>query len=332
MIKVISQYPIERISTHETAVCALSIYMAKSIGFWKDLTHGIMQVPQIIWNNEIILSLSSSLLILWKFLFQIIFKWEFYSLLKQRHPTYKNHGLGSVTHRADSFSHDPAQYAQPSWCALHTLQHRHHPGWKCLFADRWQQKATFWQLTSLCNLMHLGTMRSYSFSTSLTHCDVLRNLSHWIYYCKSQSSVCKDPVCSQTALQETSGIIRVVCLIIPQLLEGMPWHTASALTQNSAKVPKAAWDLHCSISRSHFLPKALPPTEHTEFMFIDWCESSDTKSVPPNIPRDSCWCSKPLLCQELILTPDSAFWLLKAAFPRPVRDPAQNSGLSFSEA
>lgn len=93
--------------------------------------------------------------------------------------------------------------------------------------------------------MHLGTMRSYSFSTLLTRCDVLRNLSHWIYYCKSRSSACKNPVCSQTAQQETSGNIRTACLITPQLLEGMPRPTASAFAQNSAKVHKAAlaWDL-----------------------------------------------------------------------------------------
>lgn len=127
--------------------------------------------------------------------------------------------------RAESFPHDPAQYTQPSWFAVHTLQHIHHLGWKYLFADRWQQKATFWQWISLCNLMHLGTTGSYSCSTLLTRCDVLRNLSHCIYYCKPRSSACKDPVCSHTALQETSGNIRAACLTNPQLLEGMPWPT-----------------------------------------------------------------------------------------------------------
>lgn len=58
-------------------------------------------------------------------------------------------------------------------------------------------------------------MSSYSSSTLLTCCDVLRNLSHWIYYCKSHSSAWKDPVWEQTGLQETSENIRAVCLITP---------------------------------------------------------------------------------------------------------------------
>lgn len=84
---------------------------------------------------------------------------------------------------------------------------------------------------------------------------------------------------------------------------------------------------HCSIPGSQPRPEALPPTEHTEFVFRDWCESSDThaKWVLPNTPRDSWWCSKPFYATtyELILTPGCAFGLLKAALPRPVTDPAQ---------
>lgn len=199
-----------------------------------------MQVHQTTWNklNNSLPSLSSRSFC--QFFGKLIFPFKTNS-----HAIYRNHNLGLMIHRAGSFSHEPAQYTQPSWSALHMWQHIHRLGLKCLFADRWQQKATFWQSISLCNPMHLGTMRSYSFSTLLTRCDVLRNLSHWIYYCKSRSSACKNPVCSQTALQETSGNIRTACLITPQLLEGMPRPTASAFAQNSAKVHKAAlaWDL-----------------------------------------------------------------------------------------
>lgn len=179
-------------------------------------------------------------------------------------------------------------------------------------------------------------MRSYSFSTLLICCDVLRNLSHWIYYCKSESSTWKDPVCSQTALQETSRNISTACLITPSSWRECRRPQLLLLQGVLPRYTKLPWPgisrgSHCSISGSHPLPKALPPTEHTEFIFRDWRESSDTKWVPPNILRDSWWCSKSLLCQELIFTPDHAFWLLKAALPRPVAHPAQDSGHSLSE-
>jgi len=97
-----------------------------------------------------------------------------------------------------------------------------------------------------CNLMHFGIIRSYSFSIPLTRFDVLKALSHCIYYFKSQSLACKDPVWSQTTLQETSGNAGAACLITLQFLERMSHETAPTFAHNSSNSQKdnLNWDLH----------------------------------------------------------------------------------------